>query len=288
VKLQQPIRFAEPKMEQQPQVEQIFCEGGVAMENHALDPQQQLVAQSRMEVVNLGVNMQTGALTASGPGWLIDVRRGAADLLPGAPGVPADAAAVRPVALPVPRAADPNQLTCKQVRFQGYITGNIHHHDATFHDQVRAAYAPVDSWMATLDSDDPKALGPKGALLHCDELAVNDMSAPNSNTRAMELMAAGNVVAEGGIFTARAARMSYAEIKDLLILEGDGRTDAELYRQVVEGGKTSKAAAQKIFYWPKSNRSYVDGARSLEFNQAPGESGSEVGKQYHLPGAPGR
>ena len=72
--------------------------------------------------------------------------------------------------------------------------------------------------------------------------------------------------------------------KDLLILEGDGRTDAELYRQLVAGGKASRMAAQKIFYWPNSNRAYVDGAHSLEFNQMPGENGSDVGKGAHLPG----
>ena len=106
-------------------------------------------------------------------------------------------------------------------------------------------------------------------MLSSNTLAVDDMAPPNSNTRAIELNAAGNAVMEGGIFTARADRMSYAEIKDLLVLVGDGRTDAELFRQVMVGGGTSRAAAQKIWYQPKSNRVLVDGAHSLEFNQRP-------------------
>ncbi len=72
-----------------------------------------------------------------------------------------------------------------------------------------------------------------------------------------------------------------------MILEGDGRTDAELYRQLAPGARASKAAARKIFYWPKTKRSYVDGARTLEFNQSPGDRTSNKSKSLPLPGTPG-
>jgi hypothetical protein len=120
-------------------------------------------------------------------------------------------------------------------------------------------------------------------VLHSEELAVNDMSTPNSNARAMEFVATGNAVVEGGAFTARASRISYSEAKDLLIMEGDGRTDAELFRQQGAGRTTEKATARKIFYWPKSKRSYVDGARSLdamEFNQTPGNNAKKPPKGF--------
>ncbi len=63
--------------------------------------------------------------------------------------------------------------------------------------------------------------------------------------------------------------MSYAQAKDLSILEGDGRTDAELWHQPRLGGPTSKHAARKIFYWPETNRLRVEGARSLELDRLP-------------------
>ena len=47
----------------------------------------------------------------------------------------------------------------------------------------------------------------------------------------MELTALDNVIAEGTNFTARSARLTYTQAKDLLILEGDGRSDAELFKQ---------------------------------------------------------
>ena len=181
-----------------------------------------------------------------------------------------------------------DQLGCVHVRFQGGITGDIRH-EATFHDQVRAAYAPVDSWTASLDTENVEALGPNGALLHCDELSADNLAAPASKTPGLEFVAAGNAVLEGSgdQFTARAARITYDQKKDLMILEGDGRTDAELYRQLAPGARASKAAARKIFYWPKTKRSYVDGARTLEFNQSPGERTNNRSKSLPLPGTPG-
>ncbi len=280
VQFQQPIRLTEARMQQQPQIEQIVCDKGVAMESYSVDPQQprQLTSLSRMEVADLAINMRpdNGALRAGGPGWLVNVSRDTG-------GLPGNN----------PKAAKPqnNQLSCMHVRFLGYITGNVHRHEATFHDRVRAVYGPVDSWSASLDTDDPKAVGSNGVVLHCDELSVVDMTPPNGGERDVELAAVGNAVAEGGddTFTARAARISYDQKKDLLVLEGDGRTDAELFRQQTPGGAVSKAAGQKILYWRKDNFAKIDGARSLEFNQTPGDRLNNNKKNgVPLPGLPVR
>ncbi|MGO8688707.1 MAG: hypothetical protein ACLQLG_03660 [Thermoguttaceae bacterium] len=292
--LQQPIRFADAKMDKTDgQIEEIYCHGGVFMESYSLDDRGQQLSQQRMEVPWMRVNAISGALLAGGPGWVVSVRRGAADLLASAAGTGAGAP---PGAAPAvgtahgKTAAKPpsDQLGCVHVRFQGGITGDIRH-EATFHDQVRAAYAPVDSWTASLDTENVEALGPNGALLHCDELSADNLAAPASKTPGLEFVAAGNAVLEGGgdQFTARAARITYDQKKDLMILEGDGRTDAELYRQLAPGARASKAAARKIFYWPKTKRSYVDGARTLEFNQSPGDRSSNNRKSLPLPGTPG-
>ena len=100
--------------------------------------------------------------------------------MPGGPlGRPrAGPAAIRPVAFgpPPPATSDPNQLTCIHLRFMRSITGNKIRKEIMFHGQVRTAYAPVQSWTATLDSDDPKLLGPKAVVLHSDNLEVDDMS----------------------------------------------------------------------------------------------------------------
>ena len=74
-----------------------------------------------------------------------------------------------------------------------------------------------------------------GAILLVDaEGAIAAASARNMEGCEDELalsMTLSRAVIEGGNdqFTGRAARISYDRSKDLLILEGDGRTDAELY-----------------------------------------------------------
>ena len=263
VGFQEPIRFAEAGSGSRPQPEEIRCGGGVFMENRSFDEVGQ-ASLERMEVADLVINLTSGATSAAGPGRVATVRRGSADLLASRPGTPA---IIRPDTRPQP---GDDRLTYLNVRFRGSLLGNLHQRQMTFHDQVRTIYGPVDSFDATLPDDDPDALGPRGAILTCDQLGVAEMIAPSGNGRAMELEALGNTLVEGRTFTARAVRMTYAEAKDLLILEGNGRTDAELFRQEQVGGPTSKAAARKILYWPSTNRLKVDGARSLELTGFPG------------------
>ncbi len=136
------------------------------------------------------------------------------------------------------------QLNCLYVRFQGSITGNLLQRELIFHDQIRSSYAPVADWTAMLDPDKPEMLGPNGLRLQCNHLKVNQMPTPAGNNQSIEVVAWENAVVEGGIFTARAYRVTYAEAKDQLILEGDGRTDAQLFRQTQPGAVASKVSAQ--------------------------------------------
>jgi len=152
------------------------------------------------------------------------------------------------------------------VSFQGPLAGNLHNRELAFNDRVKTIYGPVDSWQATLDPDGPDGLGRHGVLLSCDQMTVADVPLPVGDGRAAELTAQGNVVIEGQTFTARAPRMTYAEAKQLLILEGNGRTHAELYHQEQVGAPFSKVLAHKILYWRSTGQVYVEGARSLKSN----------------------
>jgi lipopolysaccharide export system protein LptA len=266
VQLHQPIHFADAAIRQDPQIKQIFCRGGVVMENCSFDQQVQ-TSYDRMEVVDLAVNLQSGALTAGGPGRVNSVRYGADEALPGAGPAAALLSGGRAAAAAATNRQE-GQLQCLHIRFQDRITGNLHGRWLTFHDQVRALYGPVHSWQATLTGDDPQALGPRGLVLRCDQLSVNDMGAPQGK-RALDVEATGNIRAENTIYTARGLRMTYAEAKDLLTLEGDGRSEAELFRQTQVGGAPSRFAGRRIKYRPKAGTLSVDGAQSLELNQFP-------------------
>jgi hypothetical protein len=293
-RFRQKVNFADPKAAQQPQVAQILCWGGAFLENYTIEAGQQ-TAHDRLEAADLKLDTASGDLLANGPGWLTSTRRGApagataggTGILPmlsprapattpgpsaiGPPLPPANGQAVRPAGIAGARSGpppDPNQLTCIHLRFLGSITGNVRRKEMTFHEQVHAAYSPVQDWLATLEGDDPRAFGPQAIILRSDHLTVVDMTPPGGDKSA-EMLAFGNVVAEGAVFTARASRMTYSQANGLLVLDGDGRTDAELFRQEHPGSTASHFTARRILYWPKINQAKVDGVRTLELNQYP-------------------
>jgi lipopolysaccharide export system protein LptA len=273
VKLKNPINFSDPKLQNQNQteLEELRCYGGAFLENRSLDAQQQLNSYERMQVTDLAVNMQSGALTAGGPGWLNRVNLGSMNptqnqlgtgLLVGRPAAPmANSGGAM-------SAQVNNQLYCLHIRFQDSITGNLRQGELTFNDQIRAAYTPVFDWSAMIDPDKQETLGPKAITLISNSLKVNQMSLPTVKGQTIEVEASGNAVVEGngGVFTARAQRIGFSEAKELLTLEGNGRTYAELYQQPQPGAPFSTTAAQKFQYNLKTKAIKIINARSLEIS----------------------
>ena len=270
VSLKTPIRFDKPPQDgPQPEPQRVRCRGGVLLESESLEDGNR-TSLEKMRLGDLDLDLLSGQASAGGPGWMTTVRRGSGGLLPGA---------ARPVSLLPSKntgADDPNQLTYLSVRFRGSISGNLHQRELTFSDQVRTVYGPVDSWDATFDSEDLDSLGPRGVILSCERLKVSQMPQPHpaqgeDRTRApIELEATRSVMVEGQTFTARAARMTYTEAKDLLLLEGDGRNDAHLYYQQFIGAPYGQTSAQQIWYWPSIPKVQFQGAKSFEWSQLPG------------------
>ena len=258
VQLQQPVSFSEPSPDSKPQVEQIQCNGGVLIENRSFDPQQQLTSYDRMQVTDLAVNVLSGALNG-GPGWLNHV------------GLESDNPLGNSMRVtPVGATSSQNQLVGLHVRFQESLAGNLLLRQVTFRDNVRMAYAPVNSWDAMLTTSDPNELGPKGVVATCDQLSIVHMPLPTGKQRSIELDARGNTVVEGKEFLARSHEITYDQAKDLLILRGNGRSSAELYRQSQVGAPLDKKVAREIKYWRGTGRVDVVGAEMLEIGQPPG------------------
>ena len=274
VAFRQPLRFNEVKAQTRPEAEKLLCSGGVSLESRTANDQGQ-PSLDRMSLGDLAVHLATGAITGSGPGWMSSVRRntGKSPLQPpgslgGAPGNPLagnlGALARRPTG------EEPsNKLVYVNVRFHESIRGNFRAREMSFHERVRVVYGPVQSWEEQLDGDRPDLLGPEAIVMDCDRLTLVDMPAPAPNQRAMELEAIGNTAVLGKTFTARGARMTYSEGKGLLVLEGDGRNDAELFRQELVGGPRAQTSARKILFWPRTEQVRVEGARSFESGALP-------------------
>ena len=124
--------------------------------------------------------------------------------------------------------------------------------------------------------------------IDCDVLGVGQAPPmPGRQRSSIELGAGGNVLVEGESFTARSARLTWSEAKDLLVFEGDGRSDAQLFRQLKAGSQPSTASAGKILYWRALNRVDVEDARFLDLDQLNGGGGAAAKPPAGFPGGGG-
>ncbi len=254
----------------QPDVAKIACGAGVKIESESVDETGQ-ASTEQLFVRDLVVDRATGDVAGTGPGRLTSTRAGQppAMAIPAGPQGPG-AVAAQPVAAPT-RA---DGLTYLGVDFQRGLRGNIHRRTMEFHQRVEAIWGPVARRGDTLD---PHAAGglPEGAItIGCDVLAVGQPPPlPGRQRSSIEIGAGGNVLVEGESFTARSARLTWSEAKDLLVFEGDGRSDAQLFRQLKAGSQPSSASAGKILYWRALNRVDVEDARYLDLDQLRGAGG---------------
>ena len=251
-------------------IQDVRLTGQVMMENRTVTGGE-LTSIDEMMVKDLTIDQQTGAMSADGPGWMKSVRKGSG-FGPGEFTGPAFGQTRTPQREPPP--ANQNALTYLRVTFQTAMTGNIHNRQVQLHEGVRAIYGSVKRWDEAINPDRALETGGNVVLLTSDTLQVAEMGSSTSGDQPtslgpVELQALGNATVEGSTFTARAHRIAYAQAKDMLVMEGDGRTDAELFRQSTAGGQTGRASARKILYWPSTGRMDVDTFNSLDWAGTP-------------------
>jgi hypothetical protein len=260
-----PFDFAAgaPRGGRQPDVARIACGSGVRIESESVDDTGQKSTE-QLFTRDLVIDRASGDVTGTGPGRLTSTRVGQPMSLTPPAGPSAAGTPVRPVAA-APR--DPG-LTYLGVDFQRGMRGNLNRRALEFHQRVEAIWGPIARRGDTLDPHAPGGL-PQGAVtISSDVLGVGQAPAmPGLQRSTIELGAGGNVLVEGESFTARSARLSWSEAKDLLVFEGDGRSDAQLFRQLKAGAQPSSASAGKILYWRALNRVDVEDARYLDLDQ---------------------
>ena len=241
-----------------PDVALVRCHGDVYLESTTFE-QSQRVSIERLLARDLTIDQVTGRIDGMGPGRLTRVSLGTRnDFL--APRDPAKPKQVRPP----DQAAQPpkSELSFLGVDFAGRLDGNLHRRAMAFHDDVNAVYGPVEQWGDTIELDAFDESGESGVLLHCERLAVSELDVPPQ--KGIELEATGDPTVEGREFYARGGRMRYTQAKDLVVLEGLGRTKAELWHQKAVGAAGSHWVARKILYWRRSGQVSVDDAERMD------------------------
>jgi len=268
-----PFEFAggeSPRGGKQPDVAKIACGAGVKLESESVDDAGEKSTE-QLFVRDLVIDRLSGDVTGSGPGRLTSTRAGQ----PPQMSMPAGPQGQPVAAQPVAATRRANELTYLGVDFQKGLRGNLHRRTMEFHQRVEAIWGPIARRGDTLD---PHAAGglPDGVVtIDCDMLGVGQAPPmPGRQRSSIELGAGGNVLVEGESFTARSARLTWSEAKDLLVFEGDGRSDAQLFRQLKAGSQPSTASAGKILYWRALNRVDVEDARFIDLDQIRGGGGA--------------
>jgi len=258
-----------------PEVARIACGGGVRVESESNSADGGR-SQERLHARDLFFDRATGDILGNGPGRLTSTRSGSApgfELAVPTGGIPGQRGSPRPPQSVSHGAAPqaPDGLSYLGVDFQRGLRGNMHRRQVEFHQRVEAIWGPVAGWSDTLDPHASGGLPPRTFTVSSDVLGVGQAPPlPGRPRGSLELEAGGNVLVEGESFTARSARLSWSEAKDLLVFAGDGRSDAQLFRQVQPGAAPSTASAGRILFWRELNRVEVEDARFLDFDQLRG------------------
>lgn len=266
-----PLTMSQSDAGEQPaDIERVNCYDGVFIESRTFE-QKDLKAVERLSARTLALHRPTGDFAADGPGEVVSVRIGKPKD-PNAPTGPANPAFGNAGVPPIPLGpADQNPALAAKppinylnTRFQRSLKGNEIRREMTFSNQVRVLYGPVPDWNGVIDPDRPENWAQQTVLIDADQMQVNAIRDEATKTDSYNLVAEGNTLVEGTTFTARAPRLTYAQSKDLLVIEGDARTDAELHHQKKIGGQNSDTKAQRFMIQPSTNRVTVDGATFLD------------------------
>jgi hypothetical protein len=239
------------------QLSLIRSHGETRLHGRGVDERGQQTSIDEMHLFDLSIDRTSGEIRARGPGWLRRIAK-------------QDGRALDRLALPGQQrpkrdVPDPAKaLSYLHVDFQREITGNLHRRDLTLGEPTTTVYGLVRDWNASLNAEEPESLGPEGMVLTARQLTVREMPARDKRQRGwFELLASGNVQAEGAQFDATGHQATYSQEKDLLVLAGDGRSPAEI-RNKGDGGP-SNARAHRIDYALSQQYVTFTGAQGINF-----------------------
>lgn len=281
-KLAAPVVFGQGVDQEALDLAEIQCRDHVMMDHRSRDlggP----TSHERMELYQLTINQQTGAISGQGPGVIRSTHY--SDQLnplanPQVAGKQVTATG-RLVANTAP--AGGAKLYFFRADFQNALAGNLYTREMVLHGRVRTVYGPVDSWEQELDTNRPESLLPGAVMLTCDELGVNEdpvaaalrrrqgpEKASGGTLGPVQLRARGNVRIDGesptqGQFAAQADRATYEQAKEVFVLEGTARVPATLWHRPRNTGQMAQNSARKITFHRLTGEFKIEDIRTFDF-----------------------
>ncbi len=204
-----------------------------------------------LEVPELTFYAQQQRWVGVGPGSFRSRRVGNAN-----PGSPQSIVSGMQLTAPSPQVLNPEaELQCLHLRFGGRMEGNMQTQMVTFYDRVETLLQPILSWDETPDILKIDRLKLGQTTMTCDQLNLNNenrLSWVQAQLQNQQLnrdaswvvTGAGRVVIdslnERGALSVKAHVLQYVALHNLLRVEGDGQTPAEI-EQTQNGEKTIQA-----------------------------------------------
>lgn len=264
ITLDRTIDFSQLNSQQEPQpvIARIATADAVYMANQSRDELGNATSYQQMSTRDWQMDMLTGDVVASGPGWLSVTSP--AERLPSMPGQPKPSSPAT--------SSSRSGLAQLSVVFGNRLTGNLHRREAKLDGNVRGFFGPVAKWDDRIDPQQPTELRDGEYRISCQEVFLSesptagpiDPTNPNSR-KPVDLLLLGETYVEGAQFAARGAQIKYAEEKDMLTLEGDSRRPAELFQRSLDGGPPSQSGrARRIRFRPKTGELEVDGGLGVD------------------------
>lgn len=231
----------------------------IVIENVSLDSFGQPAEMQKVIVPQAKFTVQSGAISAKGPGSLQLHRVGNNGLTESPVARSPDRQGL------VPRRVDPSKgLTFVQINFDGPLLANSIQKEMQIAGRVRSLTTPVASWDDTVNPDSDPSTWPSDAVrLICDRMQMAQWSPAGQDEPTSEMIATGNAHIVSQIFEATADRVSYNQANDMLVVEGTPRTDAHLWYRQSAKASPDHLVAEKILYRLSDQWTEVQGVRNV-------------------------
>ncbi|MFM7740878.1 MAG: hypothetical protein ACKO9H_15850, partial [Planctomycetota bacterium] len=215
----------------------------VLLEKYTVTPSGQMLDKQQIRVPRIAMELESGDVTASGPGEILQWK-------PGGSGNGQTSGLTSPLArAEATGSGGRSGLDYMHCKFDGDLMANTNRTEVRINERVRALYGVVPNWETRLDPD-AERVPAESTRISCEQVQIVQWTPRGSELPTTEVLATRNARIVGSNFEATAERLSYNERSDLLVMEGDGRQDANLWFQQKPGAQRDHLVAGKILYRP--------------------------------------
>lgn len=228
----------------------------VVLERTNLDGQNQPFEKQLMIVRYLSVSTTSGDIRGTGPGGIISWRK-ATD---------GDNASRFKLASQERSEKAPKKAPLQYIHanFSERLVANLHRERMLLVGNVRTLYGGVRHWEQQLDPESPQV--PADAVrITCDQLDVARWQPRGAEGPTTELQALGNVRVVSQQFETTSQRLTYDELTDMLTIEGDERSAANLWQKKSPNSPANHLSAGKIRYRPSDEWTSIDDVKKATF-----------------------